>query len=330
MILNPFDIPLGWLLGGAVLVVLAWFAWVEYHAHLLKTHVTQDGGVLRFTAHGWWVEAHRGKEQLVVHARHHGYYSRQPLAGGDEQVLEGAIDATLPAPRLQIEVKPAASQGACVIEFQASDELAFAAQGKSGGERSVVRIDKVPAPVAAQFAAFAGQLRVWVDKLELRIAAQRRAEDEAKEEAEKEAGKEAKRKAGASDNPPAPEAHKELLTPEQQVAQWRKAAGFSGTSSEIGLNDKGGILWFVDLNPTGRITLHSNNRTIHTTLAGASITSLGGELEVGVRDDYWSEEEPELRRFRILKGLPPDERRAWKERMEILRDEMRVAAGLKP
>jgi hypothetical protein len=326
MILNPFDIPLGWLLGGAVLVVLAWFAWVEYHAHLLKTHVTQDGGVLRFTAHGWWVEAQRGKEQLVVHARHHGHYSSQPLADGDAQVREGAVDATLPAPGLQIEVKAAASQGACVIKFQASDELAFAAQGKSGGERSVVRIDKVPAPVAAQFAAFAGQLRVWVDKLEQRIAAQRRAEDEAKEEAEKEA----KRLAEQGENRVDPEAQKDMLTPEQQVAQWRKAAGFAGTSSEIGLNDKGGILWFVDLNPTGRITLHSNNRTIHTTLSGASITSLGGELEVGVRDDYWTEEEPELRRFRILKGLPPDERRAWKERMEILRDEMRVAAGLKP
>jgi hypothetical protein len=127
-----------------------------------------------------------------------------------------------------------------------------------------------------------------------------------------------------------PEDPKETLSPEQQVAQWRKAAGFAGTSSEIGLNEKGGILWYVDLCPTGRITLHSDKRTIHTNLLGASITSLGGELEVGVRDDYWSEEEPELRRFRILKGLPPDERRAWKERMEILRDEMRVAAGLKP
>ena len=79
---------------------------------------------------------------------------------------------------------------------------------------------------------------------------------------------------------------------------------------------------------TGRITLHANNRTIHTTLAGASIASLGGELEVGVRDDYWSEDEPELRTFRILKGLPPDERRAWKERMEILRDNLRQAAGI--
>jgi hypothetical protein len=35
-----------------------------------------------------------------------------------------------------------------------------------------------------------------------------------------------------------------------------------------------------------------------------------------------------MRRFRVLTGRPPDERRAWKERMEILRDELRNAAGL--
>jgi len=314
MILNPFDIPVGWLLGTAVMVVLAWFGWVEYHAHLLKTHVTQEGGVLRFVAHGWSVEAHRGKEQLVVQARH-GYFSHQQLDGGDPQDQEGAVEATLPAPGLRIEVKPGAAQGTCVVAFHASDEIAFAAQGKTGGQRSEVRVDRVPAPVATQFATFAGQLRVWVEKLERRIAAQRQAEEEAL----------ALQTAGEA-QVVVPEAPKEQLAPEQQVAQWRKAAGFSGVPSEIGLNEKGGILWFVDLDPTGRITLHSDGRTIHTTLAGASIASLGGELEVGVRDAYWCEEEPGLRRFRILKGLPPDERRAWKERMEILRDEMRAAA----
>jgi hypothetical protein len=221
-----------------------------------------------------------------------------------------------------MEIKPGKSDGVCVLEFHASDEIALAAQGKAGGERFEVRVDKVPAPVAAQFATFAGQLRLWVEKLEHRIAVQRKAEQEEAERQERQATKDAV--------DAAPEVPDETLTPEQQVAKWRKAAGFAGTSSEIGLNEKGGVLWFVDLSPTGKITLHSGQRTIHTTLAGAHITSLGGELEVGVRDDYWTEEEPELRRFRILKGLPPDERRAWKERMEILRDEMRVAAGLKP
>jgi len=319
MLLNPFDISLGWLLAAVLLVVVAWFGWVEYHAHMLKTHVTQEGGVLRFAAYGWSVEAHRGKSQLVVQARH-GYYSRQKLGGGDPQVQEGAVSATLPAPGLRIDIKPGASNVACLVEFHASDEIALAAPGKTDGERFELRVDKVPAPVAAQFATFAGQLRVWVEKLEQRIAAQRKTEQEEAERHERQTSKEAAIEAPLS---------KETLTPEQQVAQWRKAAGFSGTSSEIGLNEKGGVLWFVDLSPTGQITLHSDQRTIHATLAGANITSLGGELEVGVRDDYWTEEEPELRRFRILKGLPPDERRAWKERMEILRDEMRAAAGPK-
>lgn len=321
MLLNPFDIPLGWLVATIVLVVLAWYGWIEYHAHMLKTHVTQDGGVLRFVAYGWSVEAHRGKSHLVVHARH-GYCSRQKFEGGDPQVQQGVIDATLPAPGLRIEIKAGKSDGVCLLEFHASDEIALAAQGNTGGERFEVRVDKVPAPVAVQFAAFAGQLRVWVEKLEQRIAAQRKIEQEEAERQQRQAAK------NAVDD--APEVPDDTLAPEQQVAKWRKAAGFAGTSSEIGLNEKGGVLWFVDLNPTGKITLHSDHRTIHSTLAGAQITSLGGELEVSVRDDYWTEEEPELRRFRILKGLPPDERRAWKERMEILRDEMRVAAGLKP
>lgn len=320
MLLNPFEIPLGLLLALVVLVVLAWFGWVEYHAHMLKTQVTQEAGVLRFVAYGWSVEAHRGKAQLVVQARH-GYASRQGLERGDPQVQAGAVEATLPAPGLRIEIKPGASGGTCLVEFHASDEIALAAQGKTGGERFEVRVDKVPAPVAAQFATFAGQLHVWVEKLEQRIAAQHQAEQEEAQRLE--------RQTSADAIEHGPEAAKETLTPEQQVGKWRKAAGFSGTSSEIGLNDKGGILWFVDQGPSGRITLHSDQRTIHTTLEGSQITSLGGELEVGVRDDYWSEEEPELRRFRILKGLPPDQRRAWKERLEILRDEMRAAAGPK-
>jgi hypothetical protein len=83
----------------------------------------------------------------------------------------------------------------------------------------------------------------------------------------------------------------------------------------------------VDLGTDGRITLHADKRTIHATLLGAEIASLGGELEIGVRDDYWTEDEPGLRVFRVFKGLPPNERRAWKERLEILRDSLRKNAS---
>jgi hypothetical protein len=317
---HPFEFNLAWLLAGlAVASVAAWFGWIEYQAYLLKTHVEQAGGVLRFVAHGWSVEAQRSTNQLLMQSRH-AHYSRQPLGGGAAQVQEGQVTAKIPAPGLRIDIQPSHSAGKCLVEFHASDELTLAAQGKTGGECAVVRLDGIPEPVAASFGQFASQLRLWVEKLEKRLAIQREAEA-----AEKAAQEAALAEAAAAATG---ETSKEILTPDVQVAKWRKTAGFAGTSSEIGLNDKGGILWYVDLDPTGRITLHANNRTIHTTLAGAAIVSLGGELEVGVRDDYWSEEEPELRTLRILKGLPPDERRAWKERMEILRDNLRQAAGI--
>jgi transposase-like protein len=320
MLMNPFDIPLGWLLSFAVVVILAWFGWVEYHAHLLKTQVTQTGGVLRFDAHGWSISVNRAEQQLAVQARY-GHLNQQPLAGGQAQVQQGAIAATLPAAGLRIDVLAGATSGTRVVALQASDAMAFAAQGKAGGAQSVLRIDNVPAPVAAQFGAFANQLRVWVDKLEQRMAAQLQADASAAE---------AQQKADAAEAgvEPVPEVPKEMLSAEVQVALWTKAAGFTGTFSEIGLSDNGGVDWYVDLGPTGRITLHSNGRTAHTTLAGAEIASVGGEIEVAVRADDWTVEEPVMRRFRVLTGRPPDERRAWKERMEILRDELRNAAGL--
>lgn len=311
MLMNPFDLPLGWLLAFAILCVLAWFGWVEYHAYLLKTHVTQTGGVLRFEAHGWSVAVNRADQQLVVQARH-GQLTQQPLAGGDAQVKHGGVATSLPALGLRIDVLPGTSAGTRVVELQASDAIS----------QSVLRIANVPVPVAAQFGAFANQLRVWIDKLERRLAAQQQAEASAAE---------AKQKAEAALAQAAlePEAPKETLSAEAQVALWTKAAGFTGTSSEIGLSDSGGVDWYVDLGPTGRITLHSNGRTAHTTLAGAEIASLAGEIEVAVRAQDWTEDLPHMTRFRILTGRPPDERRAWKERLEILRDELRNAAGVR-
>lgn len=318
--MNPFDLPLGLLLGLALLAVLAWFGWVEYHAYLLKTQVTQTGGVLRFDAHGWSVAVNRADQQLVVQARH-GQLSQQPLSGGEAQVQQGGIAATLPALGLRIEVLPDASAGTRVVELQASDAMAFAAQGKTGGRQSVLRISNVPVSVAAQFGAFANQLRVWVDKLEQRIVDQQKADASAVEAQEK-------AEAVIAQAALSPEVPKETLSAEAQVALWTKAAGFTGTSSEIGLSDTGGVDWYVDLGPTGRITLHANGRTAHTTLAGAEIASLGGEIEVAVRAQDWTEDLPHMLRFRILTGRPPDERRAWKERLEILRDELRNAAGV--
>ena len=85
---------------------------------------------------------------------------------------------------------------------------------------------------------------------------------------------------------------------------------------------KGRVVWFVDLAGDGRITLHADKHTVHTTLRGASVEAILGELEVGVRDAHWTENDTELRTFRILRGRSAEERRAWRERMEIMRNSL--------
>jgi hypothetical protein len=314
------------LLTPLVLAVLGFFAYVEYQARLLKTHSGPIPGGLRFEANGWSVEVQRSNQQLRVKTRR-GHYTRQPLEGGEEKVQQGPLTAVLPAPGLLIEVAQSVHEGdgeetgkatgLCTVVFRASDEAAFAMAEKPGGERYLLRLEQVPAPVAAKFHQFAGQIRLWVDKLDRNLAQQmqlraQRAEAEAAAQA-----RAAARAQKAAEQPAVDDSD-----PEAQIAYWRKLAGFSGIS-EVGYNQKGKIEWFIDLDKRGRITLHADGRTIHTNLLGATVATLGGELEVCVRDDYWSEAEPELKQFRILKGAHSDVRRAWKERLEILCDKLR-------
>jgi hypothetical protein len=312
------------LLTPVVVAILGFFAYVESQARLLKTRSGPIPGGLRFEAHGWSVEVLRAAQQVQVQTRQ-GLYTRVPLSGGAGQEQQGSLTATLAAPGLQIEVaravqaesgQPPPPKGTCSVVFRASDEAAFAAAEKAGGERHVLRLEGIPEPVAANFHQFAGQIRVWVEKLDHNLALQmqlrqQRAEAEAAAQA-----RAAARAQKAAEPPP------QDLEPQAQIAHWRKVAGFSGTS-EVGYADDGKIDWFIDLDPRGRITLHADRRTIHTTLLGATISTLAGELEVGVRDEYWSDKEPELKSFRIFKGAHSDVRRAWKERLEILCDKLR-------
>ena len=103
-----------------------------------------------------------------------------------------------------------------------------------------------------------------------------------------------------------------------QIEKWRAAAGFKGTSTEVSFDARGQIVWAIDLNPTGRVILHANKRTFYGSLIGASVVGIGTELEISVRDDYWTEEDPRLVAFRVLGGTAPENRRAWKERLDIL------------
>lgn len=316
------------LLTPTLLGLVGFFLYVERQARLLKTQARAFPGGLRFDAHGWSVEVQRAN-QLVVVKSHDGHYTREPLVAGgvSPDPVQGAVLAKLPAPGLRIEVSHMLLEqpgeeprptGLCRIVFHASDETLFALQDAPGGERHQLRLDHLPGPVAADFQRFAGQIRLWVEKQELAAAQQmlirqQRAEAEAAAQARAE---ERARKAAALP------AVKDMA-PEAQIAQWRQLAGFSGTS-EVGYTPDGKrIDWFIDLDPRGRVTLYADGRTVYTTLLGATVNSLGGELELAVRDDYWSEAEPELKNFRLFKGATADVRRAWKERLQILIEKLR-------
>lgn len=307
----------------AVALGLAWFVYHEQQARLLRTRVVELPGCLRFEAHGFCAEMAQSAKQLKVHAER-GQLVQTPLAGGPQQAQLGPLDATLPAAGLQIEVVKAQGQatpslaGSCTIIFTASDALTNAANKVSGGHASILTLDQIPVPVAMSFQNFANRVQLWADKITQRLE-QDRLEQQRQEEEAAHAALEAQRLTEAEGQPPeAGEGDRIDFT--AQIAKWRKASGFSGAFSDVSTDAQGRVVWFIDFGNDGRITLHADKRTVHSTLRGASIVSVGAELEVGVRDEYWSEDDPTLTKFRVLQGLPPDERRAWKDRLEKARD----------
>ena len=297
------------LLGGAGYGILELLAWWD------RAQIVALPTGFRFMARGFQVEVHRPKSQLLVRTDR----GRYQQAGGDsaEPVEKsGPLNANFAALGLRLSVTPEMLSAPTGATAQHSGY--YTLNFDNTEERAQLSIDKVPRAVIVQYEHFATQVGLWVEKIELRQKqeAQAQAAAAAALEAEAEAEREkAAAKAGGAGSG-------QTLTPDAQVALWRKNAGFSGTSNEIGLDEKGNILWYVDLDQTGRITLHADKRTVHTTLEGAEFTSLGGELEIGVRDEFWLPESPKLNRFRIMKGRSPDERRAWRERMEILRNQL--------
>lgn len=313
------------LLTPAALGVIGFFAYVEYQARQIKTRVERTPGGLRFVARGWSVEMLRGPQQVVVKAQR-GQYHRMPLDGAEARQQEGALEQALPAPGLRIRLEPHTRPGVAdgpavptsliVPVLEASDATPLAPV-QEGGAHHVVRLAPVPAVVAGSFNQFAGQLRVWVDKLDHNLALQ--VEQEAQRQAA-EAAIQARAQAKAKKD--AELAHAAPLDPAAQIALWRQEAGFSGTS-ETGFTDDGRLEWFIDLDPRGRVILHADRRTLYTTLLGASIKPLGAELEVGVRDQFWSEAEADLQVFRLFKGTHSEVRRAWKERLQIIADKLR-------
>lgn len=316
---------LWWTLGGATVLGGCVYLFIEYQAYLLRTSVISVPGGLRFVAQGLTVESRHGSKEIKVTTRN-GRYARQPLAGGEEEVQAGALAVTLVAIGLQIEVSrisvkdpkggPAKPTGLSRIVFAATDEPLHKAMGKLGGHRSELRIDRVPDPIATQFQQFANGLRAWIAKVEQqlqdKVAEQRKLEQEAAAAA-----------AGLTVEPeedptvPLSEADREARAA-AQLEKWRAVAGFKGTSTEMEFDTRGQIVWLIDLHPNGKVILHAEKRTFHGSLKGASVNGFGTELEVAVRDDYWTEDDPRLVAFRILNGSKPEARRAWKERLDLL------------
>ena len=316
---------LWWTLGGVAAVGAAVYLFMEYQAYVLRTSVISVPGGLRFVAQGFSVESRHGSKEIIVVARD-GRYTCQPLAGGDEEVQTGSLSVTLPAVGMKIDVsrisvkgqdgEAATATGFSRITLAATDEPKQKALGRTGGDCSEVRLDRVPDPIATNFQQFANGLRAWIDKIEQQMAAQVEAQRQREAEA-------AAAAAGLAVEPeedpkvPLSEDDREARAG-AQLEKWRKAAGFKGSSTEMSFDARGKIVWLIDLDQTGRVILHARDRTFHGSLMGAAVVGIGSEVEVAVRDDYWSEDDPRLVAFRVLGGSTPENRRAWKERLDLL------------
>lgn len=328
-----------WVVALVIGAGLAYLAWAEVKAYLLKTTVSQLPGGLRFGARNWSAELRRATQDIVVQASQ-GRCTQTPLGGGPATVIDGALSMALPALGLRMQIVRSEMEGAGgnesstpfaigTVVFYASDEMALSAQGKSGGQSYELVLPPMPDKVIKGFMPFAAQVRLWVERHEdehqLRQIEQAERAQAAKEAAMNSVQTDAEQadpnSEPSAEAPPDPQA-----LANAQISKWRKAAGFAGTFSEVGYSRPGKIEWFVDLTPQGRITLHANGRTVHTTLLGATVRSRDGEVEVSVRDDYWSEEDNALSSFRVLKGVSPEALKEWANRLESLRDQLNANA----
>ncbi len=305
------------------------YGYMEYQVRMLRTTVTRLAGGLLFTSKFLTVGARIASQEVVVNA---------PLGRHAAEVADltrlppQELAVVLPAVGLLCEVKAntSAEAGAvadrCTVTFTASNAAKLEALGLPARAAAVVVIHDVPLPVALAFQHFSTQLGLWIERLEQRLHLERAAlqrKQEAAEATQAAAEAAALRAAGKAVQqkedygyPVSDEVRQTRIN--TQIAALRAAAGFRGNSSEFGADPGGKLQWFVDLEPTGRVILQSGHRNFSGSLKGGKITSLGGELEVGVRDALWTEHDSARSNFSILEGARPEVRLAWKERLEIL------------
>ena len=315
----------------AILAAALIYSYMEYQVRMLRTTATRLAGGLLFTSKFLTVGTRNASQEVVVNAPM-GRHAVEAAVADLARLPKVELAVLLPAVGLQCAVKADISTNAgeaadrCTITFTSSNAAKLEALGLPATPAAVVVIDNVPLPVALAFQSFSAQMGLWIERVEHRLHMERDAEQRKQEATEvakaaataaalKAAGKGLQSKEDFG-HPVSDEVRRTRI--DKQIATLRATAGFTGSSSEFAADPGGKLQWFVDLEPTGRVILKSGNRSFNGSLKGAKITALVGELELGVRDALWTEEESMLSNFNILAGAKPEIRLAWKERLEIL------------
>jgi hypothetical protein len=277
-------------------------------------------GGLRFEAQSFSVQVQRTEQELHVRCQR-GLLTPPASDAAQPPVSVGPVACTFAAIGIVVDVREGVRAGGHASQPIRTGFCDIVVRGSDGTQ---LVIERIPDTVAASFKQFFLQVRVWIDKLEQRAERARierlRSEEDAAQ-AQQHADLMLQLRAGKPSSGALSPAECEAMAA-AQIASWRQAAGFVGLHSLQHTDATGVVTWFVDLAADGRITLHADQRTIHSTLQGASIAANNGALDVGVKDAHWTEVEPQLRVFQILKGHSAEERRAWKERLEIIRNSL--------
>lgn len=307
------------------------YGYMEYQVRMLRTTATKLASGLLFTSRFLTVGTRNATLEVVVNAPQ-GRHAVEAAAADLARLPKKELAVVLPAIGLVCDVKVDSTHRAgktadrCTITFTASNAAKLLALGLPATPAAVVVIDDVPLPVARAFQNFAGQMGFWIERVEQRVHLEREAEQRKNEEeaaalvaaeaaAQRAVGKTNKTKDDYS-TPVSDEDRKVRI--DKQIDVLRKAAGFKGASAEFGADPGGKIQWYIELEPSGKVILQSGSRSFSGSLKGAKLTTLVGELELGVRDALWTEEDPALSNFMILAGTKSEVRLAWKERLEIL------------
>jgi hypothetical protein len=304
----------------AVIAAALVFGYMEFQVRMLRTTTTQLPGGLLFSSKFLTMGTRNASQEVVVNAPL-GRHSPSPMLDVAQQPRQ-ALAVLLPAVGLRCEVlwgetTALRTSDRCTVRLSSPHAETLEALGMPAAPCASVLVEGVPFPVAQALERFATRMGLWVERVERRIHLQREKELAIATEAAKLAAiQKAANKNSASNAPVGEEERKARI--DQQIEVLRKAAGFKGSNTEYSADPSGQIKWLIDLEPGGRAILQTGKQSFHGSLKGAKVTTLTGELELTVRNALWTEDDPSVSVFKILDGLKPEMRLAWKERLDIL------------